>query len=377
MSKRIFKFFIAIIYFQTACSQENTPPILGQEKNYSYELIVDDISVPWGMAFIKSDELLVTEQSGILHHIKNGVKNEIKGLPDVYFRGQGGLLDIALHPNFDSNKTIFFTQGVNTENDNKGGNTSLYSGVIDGFKLTNVKLLYKATPNTKTSQHWGSRIVFDREGHIYFGIGDRGERDINPQDITRDAGKIYRLNLDGTIPIDNPFVGLKNVKDAIFSFGHRNPQGMTVHPKTGQIWEHEHGPRGGDEINIIKGGLNYGWPKITYGRDYLTYVGSNPLEKKTSLPGMEQPFYYWVPSIAPSGMAFCTSDVYGDWKDDLFVGSLKFEYLERLVIEEDKVVKREKILDGIGRVRNVVEGPDGYLYLGIEGTGIVKVLPAK
>ena len=146
--------------------------------------IIDDISVPWGMAFINSDEFLVTEQSGILYHVQNRVKNEIKGLPDVYFRGQGGLLDIALHPNFDSNKTIFFTQGVNTENDNKGGNTSLYSGVIDGFKLTNVKLLYKATPNTKTSQHWGSRIVFDREGHIYFGIGDRGERDINPQDIT-------------------------------------------------------------------------------------------------------------------------------------------------------------------------------------------------
>ena len=152
---------------------------------------------------------------------------------------------------------------------------------------------------------------------------------------------------------------------------------MTIHPKTGQIWEHEHGPRGGDEINIIRKGLNYGWPKITYGKDYIDYVGISPLGKTTSLPGMEQPFYYWIPSIAPSGMAFSTSNIYGDWKDDLFVGSLKFEYLERLVIEEDKVVKREKILDGIGRVRNVVEGPDGYLYLGIEGTGIVKVLPAK
>ncbi len=152
---------------------------------------------------------------------------------------------------------------------------------------------------------------------------------------------------------------------------------MTIHPKTGQIWEHEHGPRGGDEINIIRKGLNYGWPKITYGKDYIDYVGISPLGKTTSLPGMEQPFYYWIPSIAPSGMAFSTSNIYDDWKDDLFIGSLKFEYLERLVIKENKVVKREKILDGIGRVRNVVEGPDGYLYLGIEGTGVVKVLPTK
>ena len=152
---------------------------------------------------------------------------------------------------------------------------------------------------------------------------------------------------------------------------------MTIHPKTGQIWEHEHGPRGGDEINIIRKGLNYGWPKITYGKDYIDYVGISPLGKTTSLPGMEQPFYYWIPSIAPSGMAFSTSNIYGDWKDDLFVGSLKFEYLEHLIIKENKVIKREKILDGIGRVRNVVEGPDGYLYLGIEGTGVVKVLPTK
>ena len=329
------------------------------------------------MAFIKSEELLVTEQSGILYHVKNGIKNEVEGLPNVYFRGQGGLLDVALHPDFKLNKTIFFTLGVNTENDKKGGNTSLYSAIIDGSKLINVKQLYKATPNTKVSQHWGSRIVFDKKGHVYFGIGDRGERDLNPQDLTRDGGKIYRLNLDGSIPSDNPFIEINNVKDAIFSYGHRNPQGMTIHPKTGQIWEHEHGPRGGDEINIIRKGLNYGWPKITYGKDYIDYVGISPLGKTTSLPGMEQPFYYWIPSIAPSGMAFSTSNIYGDWKGDLFVGSLKFEYLERLVIKENKVVKREKVLDGIGRVRNVVEGPDGYLYLGIEGMGIVKILQAK
>ena len=208
---------------------------------------------------------------------------------------------------------------------------------------------------------------------MYFGIGDRGNRDVNPQDISRDGGKIYRLNLDGSIPKDNPFVGKENAKEAVFSYGHRNPQGMVTHPKTGEIWEHEHGPKGGDEINIIRSGINYGWPTITYG---INYSGT-PITDKTSMPNMAQPYYYWVPSIGPSGMAFSSSGVYPDWTDNLFAGSLKFEYLERLVIENNKVVKREKVLDKIGRVRNVVEGPDGYLYLGVEGKGILKIVHNK
>ena len=327
------------------------------------------------MAFINVNEILITEQSGILYYVINGEKNKVDGLPPVYYRGQGGLLDIALHPDFSKNKLIYFTMSSSTEGKNMGGNTELYIGKLDGTKLNEVKLLYKATPKSKNPNHWGSRIVFDEKGYLYFGIGDRGDRDLNPQDITRDAGKIYRLNLDGSIPKDNPFVNELSAKKAIFSYGHRNPQGMVIHPKTGEIWEHEHGPRGGDEINIIKKGLNYGWPKITYGKDYLDYVGISPLGKKTSGPGLEKPLYYWVPSIAPSGMAFSTSDVYKDWKGNLFVGSLKFNYLERLIIEKNKVVKREKILDKIGRVRNVVEGPDGYLYLGVEGKGIIRILP--
>ena len=232
-------------------------------------------------------------------------------------------------------------------------------------------MLYKANPNTKKGQHWGSRIVFDNDGHVYFSIGDRGNRDLNPQDITRDGGKIYRLNLDGSIPSDNPFVGKENTKEAIYSFGHRNPQGMVINPRTGYIWEHEHGPQGGDEINIIQKGVNFGWPLITYG---INYSGT-PITDKVALPNMAQPLYYWVPSIAPSGMAFSTSGIYENWTNDLFVGSLKFEYLERLIIENDKVVKREKVLDKIGRVREVVESPEGYLYLGVEGKGILKIIP--
>ncbi|MEK9566587.1 MAG: PQQ-dependent sugar dehydrogenase [Flavobacteriaceae bacterium] len=370
-------FYSSLLFFfsiQLSCAQDNPPLIeTPTELNYSYETVVDGIDIPWGLAFISKDDFLVTEKSGTLYRVVKGVKTAVDGLPEVYVRGQGGLLDVALHPEYSSNKIIYLTLSANTEGDSEGGNTSLYCAKLEEHALQEVKLLYKATPNTKKGQHWGSRIVFDNEGHLYFGVGDRGNREENPQDLSRDGGKIYRLNLDGSIPQDNPFVGKENAKEAIFSYGHRNPQGMVTHPKTGEIWEHEHGPMGGDEINIIKAGINYGWPTITYG---INYSGT-PITDKTSLPDMAQPFYYWVPSIGPSGMAFSTSGVYADWTDNLFAGSLKFEYLERLVIEKNKVVKREKVLDKIGRVRDVVEGPDGYLYVSVEGKGILKIIPTK
>ena len=371
--KKNTSFLIALFFItQLGCAQDNPPYIETPEQiDYSFEVVVDGIDIPWGMAFINFEEMLVTEKSGILYHVKNGKKTEITGLPPIYVRGQGGLLDVALHPNFSENNILYMTLSANTEGDEEGGNTSLYSATLTGSELSNVTLLYKATPNSKKGQHWGSRIVFDQEGHVFFGMGDRGNREVNPQDLSKDGGKIYRLNLDGSIPEDNPFVNEPGAKKAIFSYGHRNPQGMTIHPQTGDLWENEHGPQGGDEINIIKSGVNYGWPEITYG---INYSGT-PITDKTSDPNMAQPFYYWVPSIAPSGMAFSTSGIYKDWEGDLFVGSLRFEYLERLVIEKNQVVKREKVLDKIGRVRNVVEGPDGYLYLGVEGKGILKIVP--
>ena len=373
---KTFGYYSVILFFTLylSCAQDNPPFIESpSEINYSYETVVDGIDIPWGMAFISESDFLATEISGTLYRVVNGKKIVVEGLPELYVRGQGGLLDVALHPDYINNNIIYMTISSNTEGDSEGGNTALYSAILDGNSLKDVKLLYKATPNTKKGQHWGSRIVFDQEGYLYFGVGDRGNRDVNPQDISRDGGKIYRLNIDGSIPKDNPFVGKENAKEAVFSYGHRNPQGMVTHPKTGEIWEHEHGPKGGDEINIIKPGVNYGWPTITYG---INYSGT-PITDKTSMSNMAQPFYYWVPSIGPSGMAFSSSGVYPDWTDNLFAGSLKFEYLERLVIENNKVVKREKVLDKIGRVRNVVEGPDGYLYVGVEGKGILKIVPAK
>lgn len=357
-----------------SCDAQENGPKIETPKNikYTYETIADSIDIPWGLTFLNEKELLVTDKAGTLFHVEDGVKTEITGLPPVYVRGQGGLLDIAISPDYATTGIIYFTTS-SPLGEEKGGHTALYSTQIENKTLVNTKLLYKGDYNTKKGQHWGSRISFDQSGHLYFSIGDRGNRDVNPQDLTRDGGKIYRLNLDGSIPKDNPFVDEPNSRAAIYSYGHRNPQGMVTHPKTGVIWTHEHGPRGGDEINIIQAGKNYGWPVITYG---INYSGTT-ITELTEKEGLEQPLYYWLPSIAPSGMAFSSSGIYPDWEGDLFVGSLKFEYLERLEIENNKVIKREKVLDSIGRVRNVEQGPDGYLYVGVEGKGILKIIPTS
>lgn len=351
----------------TLSSIEATTPF---NIDYTTEVVVPDLNIPWGMAFLPDGSMLITEKSGELIHFKNGKKTIISGLPEVYLRGQGGLLDIELHPEYSKNGWIYITH-VSKDGDGDGGNTALIRAKLDGTKLTNVERLYKAGPNSKRGQHFGSRIAFDNDGYLYFSVGDRGNRDENPQDITRDCGKIYRLNDDGSIPKDNPFIDKKDAKTAIYSYGHRNPQGMAKHPETGEIWVNEHGPKGGDEINIVKKGKNFGWPVISYG---INYSGTKFTEI-TAKEGMEQPLFYWVPSIAPSGMAFVNSKNYPSWKNSILVGSLKFEYLERLVIENNKVTKREKLLQDMGRVRNVIQAPDGFIYVAIENKGIVKIIP--
>lgn len=372
MKKVVPHLLLLIVFAQFSCAQiEDTPPIKTPDaKSYTKELVVPDVEIPWGMVFLPNGSLLYSEKEGKLIRFQYGKKKEISGLPTTYVRGQGGLMGLAIHPNFEQNNRIYFAMATPNQ-DATGGNTGIYSATLLGNALKNVKLLYKAEPNTKKGQHFGSRIVFDNNGYLYFSVGDRGERDVNPQDIKRDNGKIYRLNDDGSIPEDNPFVGIDGAKKAIYSYGHRNPQGLTVHPETGAIWEHEHGPRGGDEINIIEAGKNYGWPKITYGKNY----SGTSITKDRSLPGMEQPLYYWVPSIATSGMAFVTGTKYPDWKGDLLVGSLKKTYLERLTIRNNKVIAREKIADGIGRVRDVIIGPYGYIHIAVEYEGIYRIKP--
>jgi len=252
----------------------------------------------------------------------------------------------------------------------KGGNTHIARAHLDGNRLVDLETLYQGSPNTTRPNHFGSRIEFDRDGYLFFSIGDRFDRDKNPQNIHLDGGKIYRIMDDGTIPEDNPFFGRSGAKKAIWSYGHRNPQGLALNPVSGEIWSHEHGPQGGDEVNLIRRGKNYGWPVISYG---INYDGST-FAVATSKPGMEQPVIYWVPSIAPCGMTFITGDKYPGWEGDLVVGSLKFNYLVRCTLEGDKIINQEKIAEGIGRVRNVRLGPDGYLYVAVEGKGIYRLI---
>ena len=367
----LFTLFFSVIFLSCdAQVKTNDISIKEEVKNYTLENVVSNIEVPWGMTWLPDGSMLITEKSGILYQVKNGTKTEVKNMPKVYNRGQGGLLDIALHPDYAKNGWIYMTY-ASGEGEGEGGNTKLIRAKLQEGSLTQMESLYKATPNTTKGQHFGSRIVFDNERFLYFSIGERGNNKENPQDITRDCGKIYRLNDDGSIPKDNPFVGQAGAKEAIYTFGNRNPQGMAKHPETGEIWAHEHGPKGGDEINIIKKGANYGWAIVTYGIDYDGTTISTLTEK----PGIENPIYYWLPSIAPSGMAFVTSDRYPDWKGHLLVGSLKFQYLELVKLNGNTVIERQKIATDIGRVRNVAQGPDGFIYIAVEGKGIFKIIP--
>ena len=353
--------------------QEVTEPthleIEESTQEYGYEVVVPDLTIGWGMAFLPDGSMLITEKSGEIIHFKDGEKQQVEGLPEIYNRGQGGLLDIAVHPDYENNGWIYLTYS-SPEGEGEGGNTALARAKLNNSQLVEKEVLYKAVPNSTRGQHFGSRIAFDEEGYLYFSIGDRGNRDENPQDITRDGGKIYRLNPDGTIPNSNPFVGEANAKEAVYSYGHRNPQGMTVNPETNNIWVHEHGPQGGDEINIVQAGANYGWPVVTFGENY----DGTPITENTSGPEFENPLHYWLPSIAPSGMLYVTSEKYPHLNGNLLVGSLKFQYLEHLILEDNKVVKREKLLQNIGRVRAIEEGPDDTIYISIEGLGIVKLI---
>ena len=370
-----------ILVISVACAQQENPPYvkISDDSEIYLEKIIDGIDIPWGMVFISDDEFLVSDKKGILYHVQNGIKKAIKGLPKIDANRQGGLLDLAIDLNFNDNKFIYFTASVNIEGD-QGSNTALYRAKYDKFELTDLTLLYKATPNSKQGRHFGGKILIDNR-YIYFTIGDRGNRDVNPQDITRDGGKIYRINLDGTIPKDNPFVNNNNAKKAIWSYGHRNQQGIIFGPSQGEIWANEHGPRGGDEINIIRQSdtiynnaietRNYGWPLASYGINYNRTKFTN----YTSLDGTQAPMYYWTPSIAPSGFVMLKSDIYPKWKGNLFVGSLSYRYLERIELVGTRVMKREKILNRIGRVRNIIEGPDGFLYVSVENKGIFKIIP--
>jgi len=376
MKKNISIYFtILIIMFNFSCGQEPNDKneiIVTDELNYEMELVFENEGIIWGLEFLNDNSILATLKSGSIIHFKDGVKKELKGVPEIYLRGQGGLLDIAIHPNFEKNKFIYLAY-ASEDIEGKGGNTTISRAILNGDTLEELEVLYKGTPDSRKGQHFGGRMEFDNENYLFFSIGDRGNRNVNPQDITIDGGKIYRIKDDGTIPKDNPFYNDGNAKKAIYSYGHRNPQGMFKHPVSGKIWTNEHGPRGGDEINIIEKGKNYGWPKITYG---INYSGTT-ITKNKSLPNMEQPLYYWIPSIAPSSFEYISSEIYPNWKGSLLAGALVFKYIERIVLEDDIVVSRSKIAENLGRPRDIKQGPDGYIYVSIENKGVYKIMPNK
>lgn len=330
----------------------------------------------WGFRFLPDGRMVATDKAGKLLLIKDGVAKEItEGLPAVKNVGQGGLLDILPAQDFATSRRLYFSysQPADVNDPEKSdANTAVGYGRLsdDESSIEGFTDIYVAGPKTDKPYHYGSRMVWGADdGMLYFTIGDRGNRDENPQDTTRDGGKVYRIGPDGAIPADNPLVDVDGAKTAIYSWGHRNPQSLTVHPETGQIWETEHGPRGGDEFNRIEAGKNYGWPVISYG---INYDGTQ-LTQMVKKEGMEQPVHYWVPSIAPSGMAFVTGNRYPGWEGDLLVGSLKFMRLQHVQLDGDNVVGEQKLINNMGRVRDVRMGPDDYIYVSVEGEGIVRL----
>ncbi len=347
-----------------------------RDLTFRLETVVDEVRIPWGMDWLPDGSMLITTLRGPLYHFdKQGTLTEIQGVPEVKARGQGGLLDVQLHPNYTENGWIYLSYSKpHPEKGDSEATTAVVRARLQEDRLVDREIIFEALPYSTTRRHYGSRLEFDREGYLFLTVGDRGNRDENPQSLGNHCGKIHRLNDDGSIPPDNPFVDQEGAVASIWSYGHRNPQGLALHPETGVLWAHEHGPRGGDEVNIIRKGHNYGWPVISYG---INYSGTR-FTDKTEAPGMDQPVLYWDPSIAPCGMDFVSGDRYPAWKGDLLVGSLKFEYLKRCIMDGDEVVGQENLLEDIGRLRQVKMGPDGYIYLAVEDAdAIFRIVPVE
>lgn len=320
--------------------------------------VASGLENPWGMVFLPDGRILVTERPGRMRVVaRDGALSPPLGnVPKVYDSGQGGLLDVTLDPDFARSRLLYFTYA---EPGDGGAGTALASAVFGETTLTDVKVLFRQQPKVSGGLHFGSRVVVGSDGKLWLGLGERYRRD-EAQNLNVHLGKLVRLNKDGSVPTDNPFVGRGDARPEIWSYGHRNIQGMARHPQTGIIWLHEHGAQGGDEINIPEKAKNYGWPVITHGIDYSgARIGVG-----TAAPGMEQPLLHWTPSIAPSGMAFYSGSKIPGWTGNLFVGSLKFGTLHRLVLDGTRVVRQEPMLKEIGdNIRDVRDGPDGFLYL--------------
>lgn len=328
------------------------------DSSYTVSEVASGLEHPWSIAFLPSGEALITERPGSLRLLRKdaSLSEAITGLPKIEAKGQGGLMGVAVHPQFSENRLIYLCANVRGDG---GAGSEVHVGKLVSNELVNTKEIFVAKPKSQSGYHFGCRITFDQNNDVFISLGDRGKQDL-AQDLDSHNGKVIKISDDGKIPKDNPFVG-KISKTDIFSYGHRNVQGMTMHPDTGEIWTHEHGPKGGDEINILSAGDNYGWPVITYG---VNYNGSS-ITDKTEMQGMRQPLKYWDPSIAPSGMTFYAGDMFPLWKNHLFVGSLKFRYLLSLGFnDKGEVIAEQKLLEDMDlRIRDVAVAPDGSIYV--------------
>jgi glucose/arabinose dehydrogenase len=340
--------------------------------------VVGGLDHPWSMAFLPDGGILITERPGNLRLLRTpgGLSKPLSGVPQVAARGQGGLLDVALSPDFATDRYVYLAYA---ESDGDKSGTAVGRGRLadDASGLEGFKVLFRQEPKLSSGQHFGSRLVFDGKGYLYIALGENNQRP-TAQDLDKLQGKVVRLKTDGSVPADNPFVGKQGARPEIGSYGHRNPQGMALNPWTGELWENEHGPRGGDEINVVKPGKNYGWPLATYGINYSGFA--IPEAKGETLPGMEPPIHWWPKSPAISGMAFYDADRFPAWRNSLFIGALGNQNLIRLTVDGNRVVEKERLLvDRKRRIRDVRQGPDGYVYVLTDASPgeLLRVAPAE
>lgn len=352
-----------LIAVSPASAEITKAPAQKSKQAVKAETFAEGLVHPWGLQFLPDGRLIVTERPGRIRIVgKDGrLSAPVKGVPQVLASGQGGLLDIALGPDFAASGLVYFA--YSDPRDGRNGTSVARARLVmeeDGGRLADLKVIFRQEPGASGAMHYGSRLAFARDGKLFVTLGERFHSRDRAQDLTYHFGKVVRINADGSVPADNPFVGKGNARPEIWSYGHRNPQSAAIHPASGKLWTVEHGARGGDEVNIPEAGKNYGWPVITYGRDY-TFM---KIGEGTAKAGMEQPVYYWDPSIAPSGAAFYTGNLFPEWRGNLFVGALAAQALHRLVLDGEQVVGEEVLLKDLGeRIRDVRNGPDGALWL--------------
>jgi glucose/arabinose dehydrogenase len=361
------------------------PPMPNELETLDYKISLEDfatdVRIPWSIDFVDENKAFITEKPGQLRIVENGklLSDPVSGIPEVLFAGQGGLMDVALHPDYNDNGWVYlaYSHEIEGTGDERRAPamTRIVRGRVENNEWIDEEVIYEAPHESyrTTRHHYGCRIVFDPEGYMYFAIGDRGRQN-QAQDLSLPNGKIHRVFPDGRIPEDNPFYDQQNALPTIYTYGNRNPQGLAVHPETGEVWETEHGPMGGDELNLIKAGVNYGWPVITYGRNYNGTIITDIVRKE----GMAQPNLYWKPSIAVCGLDFYKGELFPKWNNKLLVGALKYEEVQLLNIADERVMHSETILKNAGRVRDVATGPDGAIYVVLNNPDkVIRILPRE